>query len=137
MISSLNFGMFKMKIKKEHDNELINDNLHLKNTELKEGKNKVIVDTAILGNFLVNSIDKIVEGKVTIGEIETMVCLNDYWINNSQVRHSSKEEAVIYHDKLVKRLIEKPLETILSLKCNNEAISSLYESNKEIRKLWK
>lgn len=105
--------MNKMKIVKEQEGNLVNQNLHLKNTELTEGKNKVIVDTCILGNQLVSCIDKFMEGKNTTGEIETMVNLNGSWINNSQVRHSSKEKAVKYHNELVKRLIEKPLEANL------------------------
>ena len=84
------------------------------NTKLKDNKgNEIMIDTCFLNSVVGASIDKLFEVKDTTGQIERMISLNGYWVNNSQRRYKTKEEAILDHKQIIKDFLKNGVKQIL------------------------
>jgi len=123
-----------MKIIKQGKNEGIGKRSII-NTELKDDKgNEIIIDTCYLGG-VGSMMDVFFEGKDTTGVIETMVSLNDKWINRTQRRYETEEEAIKDHKKIVELFLKNGVEEILSF--NEVCGGGFSETDDELKELMK
>jgi len=102
-----------MKIKKQGKNENLDGRSILNTKMCDELENEIVIDTAILGG-LGSEMDVFLEGKNTSGGIEMMISLNGSWINRTQRRYETEEEALKDHKEIVKNFKEKKINHILT-----------------------
>ena len=100
------------------------------NTVLKDEKeNIIVIDTCYLSG-VGSLLDVFFEGRNTMGEIETMVKLNGYWVNRSQRRYNAEKEALEDHYNIVKLFQENGVNAIFDF--NETCVAGFYEDDESL-----